>query len=640
MTVVKALILLALSFLLLPVIAGMFIAIPDQISITSNVIAACSMFAVLILLYRQKQQPLSPETPSIQLQGDMTLHSIADAVVSTDLHGCIWYMNPVAEKMTALDIHTVRSTPANLVIPIENTRGESHKIPFDQVIRTGETIAGDTDLVLLTGDKRISINYTLSPLRDHEDTIIGCAMVFQDVSQLRKLTQLLAYQATHDEISGLINRREFERRLKQLIDNNHKEHVLCFMEVDQLVLVSDTCGQVATGRLIKQIASLIKTKIREGDSFACLDGSYFGLLLFDCRVEYAVELTSEFIELVQDYRFREGTKVFEPSLSIGLVSITSRTSDKIEAINHADLACHIARDRGGNQAYVFHEADDASQTRQGERDWAKLITHAYSEKRFLLYAQHIMPVNPDNRDKSHYEILLRMLDDDDNIVTPAKYIHAAERYNLMADLDRWVLMTAFPMIAESLTNSREGDHANNKASFSLNLSGQSVGDARMREFVEALLDKYPALASSIIFEITETAAITNLSEAVVFIETFKKQGVRFSLDDFGSGLSSFSYLKNLKVDYLKIDGEFIRNMPFDPVDYALVSSMNYIGHVMGLRTIGEYVENEDINKRLEELGIDYGQGNWLAEPIPLVEVLESVYQPVPADQQAALDSQA
>jgi len=627
MTVVKTLLLLLLGLILLPLTLDLFISIPGQISMIISTAAVLSILVIFFLVHRYQSgsgyETATLESSSIQLQGDMTLHSIADAVVSTDLNGCIWYMNPVAERLTDLSIQSVRSKQVNLVIPIENVRGETHTIPFEKVVQSGKMIVADTDLVLLSGDKRLSINYTLSPIRDNSDSVIGCALVFQDVSRLRKLTQLLAYQATHDEITGLINRREFERNLKQLIDNNDKEHVLCFMEVDQLPLVGDTCGHVAAGRLVKQVASLVKTKIREGDALACLDGSCYALLLSECRVEYARKLTTGIIELTQNYRFREGNKIFEPSLSIGLVSISSRTTDKVEAINHADLACHIARDKGGNQVYVYHESDDVSQKRQGELDWAKLITQAYSEKRFLLYAQQITPVNADSKKPSHYEILLRMLDEEDNIVTPSKYIHAAERYNLMADLDRWVLMAAFPMISNSLTDKLSAQKNQDQTVYAINLSGQSIGDVRMREFTEALLEKYPLLASCLVFEITETAAIANLAEAVTFIETFRKKGVRFSLDDFGSGLSSFSYLKNLNVDYLKIDGEFIRNMACDPVDYALVSSMNYIGHVMGLQTIAECVENEDIYNRLVELGIDYGQGHWLAEPVPLDTILNA-----------------
>jgi len=627
MTVVKTLLLLVSGLIILPLASGFFISIPDQLSLLLGLIAVLCLLVIFILVHRNQYgaptDAVTSDNALIQIQGDMTLHSIADAVVSTDLNGCIWYMNPVAERLTHLGIQSVRNKPVNLVIPIENARGETHEIPFEKVVQTGEMLAADTDLVLLSGDKRLSINYTLSPIRDNANAIIGCALVFQDVSRLRKLTQLLAYQATHDEITGLLNRREFERNLKQLIDGNGKEHVLCFMEVDQLALVSDTCGHVAAGRLVKQVASLVKTKIREDDLFACLDGSCYALLLSDCCVEYARKLTSGIIELTQDYRFREGNKIFEPSLSIGLVSISSRTTDKVEAINHADLACHIARDKGGNQVYVYLESDDVSQKRQGELDWAKLITQAYSDKRFLLYAQQIAPVNTEGKKASHYEILLRMLDDEDNIVTPSKYIHAAERYNLMADLDRWVLMAAFPIISDSLADKSAVQNKQHQPVFSINLSGQSIGDVRMREFTQALLEKYPLLPSFLVFEITETAAIANLSEAMTFIKTFRKMGVRFSLDDFGSGLSSFSYLKNLNVDYLKIDGEFIRNMACDPVDYALVSSMNYIGHVMGLQTIAECVENEDIYKRLVELGIDYGQGHWLAEPVPLDTILNA-----------------
>jgi len=286
----------------------------------------------------------------------------------------------------------------------------------------------------------------------------------------------------------------------------------------------------------------------------------------------------------------------------------------------ADSACYVAKERGGARIHVYQADDDALIRRQGEMQWVHRITQAYAENRFVLYAQEVVPLRDQGASEQRYEILLRMLDDSGDLVLPMEYIRAAERYNMMADLDRWVVSNAFAVIGSYLERQRQNPELPVRH-FAVNLSGQSLGDERTVEFVREQLDRYPDLGGHVIFEITETAAVSNLAQAVRFISTFRELGCRFALDDFGTGVSSFAHLKNLDVDYLKIDGAFVRDLVFDPVNFAMVGSINHIGHVMNIKTIAEYVDTIEIRDRLRDIGVDFGQGNWLSRPARLSDLV-------------------
>lgn len=558
-------------------------------------------------------------------RAEVTLYSIADAVITTDMQSRIEFLNPVAERLTGWRARDARGRDVQDVLSIiDEDHGQPLDNPVPSCLREGVTIkpSGDLCLVSRTG-RKYSVTASVAPIRDHDSMIIGAALVLQDVGQAREMARRLSYQATHDDLTGLYSRREFERRVTGAIDrasDRAGNAVLCYMDLDQFKVVNDTCGHIAGDGMLKEVAAVLLPHVGEHDILARLGGDEFGLLLQDCTLPDAVLVVEQLIDAVKRFRFDWDGKTFETAVSIGLVPITRDYHSLTEVMSFADSACYLAKEKGGSRYHVYKADDDALIRRQGEMQWVHRITQAYSEKRFVLYAQEIVPLQGDKTGPRHYEILLRMLDERGELVLPMEYIRAAERYNMMADLDRWVVHNAFGLINDYLQKKR-ADPSLPAKRFAVNLSGQSLGDERTREFVAEQFDRYPDLPKAMIFEITETAAVSNLAQAEQFISGFRQLGCSFSLDDFGSGFSSFAHLKNLTVDYLKIDGAFVREMDYNPVDFAMVGSINHIGHVIGIRTIAEYVESRSIRDKLAEIGVDYGQGNWLCEPKPLSDVV-------------------
>lgn len=437
--------------------------------------------------------------------------------------------------------------------------------------------------------------------------------------RIDEATSRLSYQASHDALTGLPNRREFELRMERALSSAREQglvHTLCYLDLDQFKVVNDTCGHVAGDELLRQIAALLQARLRDRDTLARLGGDEFGVLLQSCSLEQAQPIAELLQTLVKEYRFAWQDKSFSIGVSIGLVPISGESEGLSNLLRYADAACYAAKDRGRNRVHVYKAEDAELLKRQGEMQWVTRITRALEENRMRLYVQPILSLAPHAEADRHYEMLLRMLDDDGEIVLPMAFIPAAERYNLMTAIDRWVIGAAFSVFHQLFPQAADG-----QSLCTINLSGQSLCDEKFLDLIERqfILNKVPY--SAICFEITETAAITNLTEAIHFIHTLKEKGCKFSLDDFGSGLSSFTYLKNLPVDFLKIDGAFVKDMESDPMDRAMVESINHIGHVMGLKTIAEFVESEWIHERLKLIGVDYVQGNWLIEPQPLSSLM-------------------
>lgn len=437
--------------------------------------------------------------------------------------------------------------------------------------------------------------------------------------RIDEATSRLSYQASHDALTGLPNRREFELRMERALLSAREQnlaHTLCYLDLDQFKVVNDTCGHVAGDELLRQIAALLQSRLRDRDTLARLGGDEFGVLLQNCSLEQAQPIAELLQTLVKEYRFAWQDKSFTIGVSIGLVPISAESENLSNLLRYADTACYAAKDRGRNRVHVYKAEDAELVKRQGEMQWVTRIARALEENRLRLYAQPILSLNPHTAVDHHYEILLRMLDDDGELVLPMAFIPAAERYNLMTSIDRWVIGAAFSAFHQLFPHATEG-----QSLCTINLSGQSLCDEKFLALIERqfVLNKVPY--DAVCFEITETAAITNLTEAIHFIHTLKAKGCKFSLDDFGSGLSSFTYLKNLPVDFLKIDGAFVKDMESDPMDRAMVESINHIGHVMGLKTIAEFVESEAIHAHLKNIGVDYVQGNWLIEPQPLSSLI-------------------
>lgn len=438
----------------------------------------------------------------------------------------------------------------------------------------------------------------------------------QDITDFKKIESKLSYQASYDALTGLFNRSEFEQHTNNLLATTQKtkaEHAMCFLDLDQFKVINDTCGHFAGDELLRQLGMLLRNSVRQQDTVARLGGDEFGVLMEHCTLDQAHRGAGAILDAIKEYQFSWEGKTFRVGVSIGLIAITETSGNYTDMFKQADAACYMAKELGRNRIHVYHPDDVELAVRQGEMQWVGRINQALDENRFYLYAQPIVSLDNDNL--RHYELLVRMLGEQDEIIPPGAFLPAAERYNLIERIDTWVvehaisLMNSHPALVEQVNF------------ISINLSGQSLTNAQFMPMVIDLIAESNVDASKICFEITETAAISNLLAASTFIAALKDLGCRFALDDFGSGLSSFGYLKNLPVDYLKIDGMFVKDMVDDPIDKAMVKSINDIGHVMGMKTIAEFVENDAIMEQLKEVGVDYVQGYGIGKPVPFHDVI-------------------
>jgi diguanylate cyclase (GGDEF)-like protein len=429
--------------------------------------------------------------------------------------------------------------------------------------------------------------------------------------QVLQATAKLSYQASHDMLTGLINRREFEIRLERALlsaQQQGREHALCYMDLDQFKIVNDSCGHVAGDELLRQLTLQLQHEVRERDTLARLGGDEFGLLLENCPAEKAMEIAEIMRLTVQNFRYAYNGKSFLVGVSIGMVMLNQDSDNVTSLLTAADAACYAAKDNGRNRIHLYEPQDGELAKRRGEMQWVNRIHSAVAENRLRLYFQEIQPLNQTLQGR-HVEVLLRMLDEEGRCLLPMTFIPAAERYHLMPMLDRWVMENCFQLCASRFALSEAGLNT-----LAVNISGASLCDESFVSFLTERLTQNTIIAKSLCIEITETAAITNLAAAKQFIAGLKKLGCRFALDDFGSGLSSLNYLKNLQVDYLKIDGAFVKDMAGDEIDCAMVEAINKIGHQMGLKTIAEFVDSAAILDKLKVIGVDYAQGNWIHMP--------------------------
>ncbi len=447
-------------------------------------------------------------------------------------------------------------------------------------------------------------------------------IVSEDITEAHKLSQELSYQASHDALTGLVNRREFEIRLERLIhegEGSGEDHALCYLDLDQFKVINDTCGHLAGDELLRQLAELFKSKVRKKDTLARLGGDEFGVLMQNCSLNQAQRVAQDLREMVEEFHFIWTDKRFSIGVSIGLVPIDDSGGVTVtDILSAADASCYAAKNAGRNRVHVYNPEDIDLAVHRGQMQWVSRINHALEEDRFRLYIQPIVSISEEDKDIKHYECLIRMIDENGKNILPGAFLPAAERYDLSTKIDRWVFESAYTWLA---TRPRK---QKNLISCSINLSGHSLNSEGFLDFVVNKLDEGKVLPSNICFEITETVAISNLSNAIRFMEALKNKGCFFALDDFGSGVSSYGYLKNLPVDYLKIDGMFIRDMVDDPIDLEMVRSINEIGHVMGKMTIAEFVENKETLDCLKKLGVDYAQGYHMGKPRAIkVPVLKS-----------------
>ncbi|WP_228014543.1 EAL domain-containing protein [Fortiea sp. LEGE XX443] len=555
----------------------------------------------------------------------VTLQSIGDGVITTDATGLIKYLNPVAEVLTGWSLAESLGLPLTEVFQIINEISrEARENPVEKVLHSDAIVGLANHTVLITRNGReLSIEDSAAPIRTSDGQIVGVVLVFHDVTQSRNMARLLSWQASHDGLTGLVNRREFENRLTQAVTSaqtGNEKYTLCYLDIDQFKIVNDTCGHIAGDELLCEVASLFQTHLPSGETLARLGGDEFGIILNNCSLEAALFIANTLREVAQKFRFVwKQDKIFHLSVSIGLVEINADTQNMNSALSAADAACYVAKNQGRNRVHIY-QADDLELARQhGEMQWVGRITQALEDNRFRLYYQSIIPVTHTESLTEHYEVLLRLIDETGELIAPMAFIPAAERYNLMQTIDRWVIHTFFTYLAQCV-NSQQPNcpllEYYRGCLYTINLSGASINDDKFIDFVCSQFALHQIPPTAICFEITETVAIKNLGKAAGFIRSLKEFGCRFALDDFGSGMSSFAYLKNLPVDYLKIDGSFVKHIVEEPIDLAMVDAINKIGQVMGIQTIAEFVENKAILEVIQILGINYAQGYGIARPVP------------------------
>ena len=542
----------------------------------------------------------------------ITLRSIGDGVITTDAKCNVEYINPVAEELTGWKVDDASGRPIDEIFrgfheetcePLEN--------PLAVSIRRDRAIKSVRPTLLIRRDgNELYIESTASPIRDGKASVTGGVLVFHDVSESRDLNRRLSYHASHDILTGLVNRAEFENRVERALKSaraRETSYALLYLDLDQFKIVNDSCGHSAGDALLGQLGTLLKSKIRWRDTLARLGGDEFGVLLESCSLDEAMNTAETLRMAIGEYKFVWEERTFRLGVSIGVVPITADNEDVAALLTAADSACSAAKEAGRNRIHSFQENDIDLMRRRREMQWAARINNALEENRFELFRQTILPLQVEEQG-AHYEILLRMRDENGGIISPGLFIEAAERYGITPSIDRWVIRSAFRWLVS------EADERERLALCSINLSGQSLGDEKFLPFVVDQFQMSGIDATKICFEITETAAIASYSQANRFINALKELGCKFALDDFGTGLSSFGYLKHFPVDFLKIDGSFVKEILHDPIDREMVRSINEIGHLTGKQTIAEFAENEEIIAMLKGMGIDYAQGYGVSEP--------------------------
>jgi diguanylate cyclase (GGDEF)-like protein/PAS domain S-box-containing protein len=554
------------------------------------------------------EEALFREKESAQI----TLRSIGDGVITTDAHGQVEYLNPVAESLTGWRVEDAMGRAIDDVFrgfheetcePLEN--------PLLMAMRRAHLVKSVRPTLLIRRDgNEMYIESCASPIRDGAGSVSGGVLVFHDVSESRELNRKLSYHASHDILTGLVNRREFEQRLDHALKSaraREASYAMCYLDLDQFKIINDNCGHNAGDGLLGQVGALLKSKVRWRDTVARLGGDQFGVLLEACSMDEAMRTADALREAVHNYRFSWEERSFRLGASVGVVPITADSDDVAGILSAADAACAAAKEAGRNRVYSFQENDLDLMRRRREMQWAARINNALEEGRFELFRQLIQPLQR-NETGLHYELLLRMRDEQGKIIAPDQFIAAAERYNITPSIDRWVIENAFRWLVS------EADEREKLAMCSINLSGLSLSDDKFLPFVIDQFHRSGIDGSKICFEITETAAVASFSQANRFIQALKELGCRFALDDFGTGLSSFGYLKHFPVDFLKIDGSFVKDLLQDPIDREMVRSINEIGHLTGKQTIAEFAENQEIIDMLRGLGVDYAQGYGIAMP--------------------------
>ena len=574
--------------------------------------------ALLTVLFtrqvRRTEQALQHEKELAQV----TLHSIGDGVITADAEGRVEYLNPVAEQYTGWTTSQAKGRPLGEIYRVIDERTGKGLDPLAQQIPPlpGEEAAAVSVRLVDRNGRECPIRYSHAPIRNHDGRALGLIVVFHDISHIRAMAQQLLWQASHDALTGLVNRREFERRLTELIDTARgqgRDHALLFMDLDNFKAVNDTCGHTAGDELLRQLTSLMLSRMRGSDTLARLGGDEFGALLESCPFDQALRIANAMRETVREFRFVWEGKTFNVGVSIGLVPINAESGNLNRVLSLADACCYEAKNKGRDRVQVYRpDAADAG-SKENDLQVVSQISQAFELGRFRLYRQPIVPL-ADPGKPANYEVLARMVDKNGNVVPPSGFLLAAERYNLLTSIERWVISSSIEYLHAQWSSGAIAHDPSKRGYHAVNLSGASINDKSVPEFLRNLLRRYPLPPGLLCFEITETTAISNLGAAAELVREFKAMGCRFALDDFGTGMSSFAYLKHLPVDVLKIAGVFIRDMGTDPIDYEIVDAINRIGHILGMQTVAEEVDNAETLAKVKAIKIDFAQGYFIAEP--------------------------
>lgn len=565
---------------------------------------------------RRAEDALYQEKERLQV----TLHAISDAVISTDARGELLYLNPVAQMLTGWALEHAQGQPYQQVFRWTDPAAAGAAPATDlvaQALAQARTVRHPHLTLAHRVAGQVGVEAAVSPILDADGGVQGAVLVFRDVTEQRRLSQEMAFQASHDELTGLGNRRAFEAMLSQCFARTREQaysHVLCYLDLDDFKVVNDTCGHAAGDGLLRQVAQLFLELLGPQDHLCRLGGDEFGMVLTEQALPQALRLAEQLQQRLADYRFVWQDQSFGVGVSIGMVQLDAHSESVGALLQAADSACYVAKDAGRGRIHVYADDDPALAQRYGVMEWVSRIENALRNERFVLYAQPIVPIGAGPARGLHCEFLLRMRDERGGLVLPGEFMPAVERYHLAARLDRWVVSHALAWMVA---------HQDQIEQCSINLSGQSLGDTVFMAFVLDALAATPMPCHKLCFEITETAAIGNLHAAKDFIATLRQLGCKLSLDDFGSGLSSFAYLRNLPVDLLKIDGQFVRDIATDAVSLAMVKSIHEIGCLMGKQTVAEFVENPAILELLRGFGVHYAQGYSVGYPVPLDQVLQA-----------------
>ena len=537
----------------------------------------------------------------------ITLGSIGDGVMTLAADGTITYLNPAAERLTGWSAQAALGKHFQQVLKVVDCgSGEALASAAARCLELGRAVGVATRGRMVTREGRLlDVEDSATPILAATGAVVGAVTVFRDVSHERKLAEELSWQATHDPLTGLINRSEFERQIATALHSAKHEghvHALLYMDLDRFKVVNDTCGHAAGDVLLQMLARMLHAQMRNIDVLARLGGDELGALLLHCPLDHALKIAEEIRQSIKEFRFVWDSRSFELGISVGLAEITADSKSMTDLLIAADQACYVAKEQGRNRIHVYKESDVALAMRHGDMMWLARLNDAFDHERFRLYAMPI--VNLHAPWDTHQEVLVRLHNGKHKPILPGAFIPAAERYDLMTSIDRWVIRA----VCSHIQRVRAEDPDAAATMFSINLSGVSLGDPGLEAYIVEQFREYGVAPSCICFEITETAVIADLPKAQQFMHRLRARGCRFSLDDFGSGVSSFGYLKALPVDYLKIDGIFVRGLSHDAVNRAMVKAINEVGQVMGIKTVAEYVEDDQTLDAVYALGLDYAQG--------------------------------